>query len=70
LSFSRLSEIDTGKDKKSMDPIAQEESMNRKALRTIALRRFAFLVVLAAAWQAKAQDAKAAYPSMAPLDQY
>jgi hypothetical protein len=53
-----------------MHPIAEEKSMNRKALRTIALRRFAFLVVVAAAWQAKAQDAKAAYPSMARLDQY
>ena len=44
--------------------------MNRKTLRKIALRSFALLVVLAAAWQAKAQDAKAPYPSMAPLDQY
>lgn len=44
--------------------------MNRKTLRTVALRSFALLVVLAAAWRAKAQDAKAPYPSMAPLDQY
>jgi hypothetical protein len=28
------------------------------------------LAVLGAAWQAQAQDAKAAYPNMAPLDQY
>ena len=28
------------------------------------------LVVLAAAWQAQAQDAKTPYPTMAPLDQY
>src|SRR5467141_3685768 len=44
--------------------------MQRKALRTIALRSFAPVVVLAAAWQVQAQDANAPYPSMAPLDQY
>jgi len=36
----------------------------------IALRSFALVVVLGAAWQAQAQDAKAPYPSMAPLDLY
>jgi len=44
--------------------------MQRKILRTIALRSFALVVLLGAAWQAQAQDAKAPYPSMAPLDQY
>jgi hypothetical protein len=44
--------------------------MNRKALRTIAFSCFAPIVVLAAAWEAQAQDVKAPYPSMAPLDQY
>lgn len=44
--------------------------MTRKALRTIALTSFAQVAMLAAAWQAQAQDAKAPYPSMAPLDQY
>ena len=44
--------------------------MQRKILRMIVLRSFALVVVLSAAWQAQAQDAKAAYPSMAPLDQY
>ena len=44
--------------------------MTRKALRTIALSSFALVAMLAAAWQAQAQDAKAPYPSMAPLDQY
>jgi len=44
--------------------------MKRKALRTIALKSFAAGIVLAAAWQAQAQDAKAPYPSMAPLEQY
>ena len=44
--------------------------MKRKILRRIALRSFALVIVVAAAWQAQAQDAKAPYPSMAPLDQY
>jgi hypothetical protein len=44
--------------------------MNRKIIRTVALRSFALVVVLGAVWQARAQDAKAPYPSMAPLDQY
>jgi hypothetical protein len=44
--------------------------MKRKAPRTIPLRGFALAVVLGAAWQAQAQDAKAPYPSMAPLNQY
>ncbi len=44
--------------------------MKRKALRTIALTSFAFVVLLAAEWPAQSQDAKAPYPSMAPLDQY
>jgi hypothetical protein len=44
--------------------------MKRKTLGTIALTSFALLVMLAAARHAQAQDAKAPYPSMAPLDQY
>ena len=44
--------------------------MNRKIVRTIAVTGFALVVVLGAAWLARAQDAKAPYPSMAPLDQY
>jgi hypothetical protein len=39
--------------------------MNRNIVKTIAL-----VVVLSAAWQAKAADAKTPYPTMAPLDQY
>jgi hypothetical protein len=52
--------------------LSQEKSMKmkRKAPGTIALRCFALVVVLAAAWQAQAQDAKTPYPSMAPLSQY
>jgi len=48
----------------------QEKRMKRKIVRTITLRSFALIVVLGAAWQALAQDAKAPYLSMAPLDQY
>jgi len=44
--------------------------MKPKALRTIALSSFALVVMLAAARQGQAQEAKAPYPSMAPLDQY
>jgi hypothetical protein len=44
--------------------------MRRQALRTIARTSFALVAMLAAAWQAQAQDAKAPYPSMAPLEQY
>jgi hypothetical protein len=52
------------------NPLSQEESMKRKTLRVIASRSFALVVVVAAACQAQAQDAKTPYPSMAPLDQY
>src|ERR1700747_2111897 len=44
--------------------------MKPNAYRTIVLRNFALLVVVAGAWQAQAQDAEAPYPTMAPLDQY
>ena len=44
--------------------------MDRKIVRTIALGSFALVVVLSTVWPAQAQDAKASYPSMAPLDQY
>jgi len=44
--------------------------MQRKVFRMIAIRNFALIVLLAAAWQAQAQDAKAQYLVMAPLDQY
>jgi hypothetical protein len=44
--------------------------MKRKALRTIALTSFALVGMLAAAWRTQALDAKAPYPSMAPLAQY
>src|SRR5216684_305832 len=44
--------------------------MNRKIVKTIALETFVLVVVLSAPWQTRAQDTKAPYPSMAPLDQY
>src|ERR1700756_2762756 len=44
--------------------------MDRKIVRTIALGSLALAVVLIKARQAQAQDRKASYPSMAPLDQY
>jgi hypothetical protein len=49
--------------------------MKRKILRTITVktitvRSFALAVMLGAAWQAQAQDAKAPYPAMASLEQY
>jgi hypothetical protein len=44
--------------------------MDRKIVRTIALGSFALVAALTTAWQAQPQDAKAPYPSMAPLDQY
>jgi hypothetical protein len=50
--------------------VSQEKSVQRKTPRTIALRSFVLVVVLGLAGQVQAQDAKAPYPSMAPLDQY
>ena len=44
--------------------------MKREIVRTITFTVFVLAVVLSAARQAQAQDAKASYPSMAPLDQY
>jgi hypothetical protein len=44
--------------------------MKQKVLRAIALTSFVFVVMLAAAWRAQAQDVKTPYPRMAPLDQY
>ncbi len=43
--------------------------MNGMILRTVAARSFA-LVMLATACQAQARDAKAPYPTMAPLEEY
>jgi len=44
--------------------------MRRKKVGAIAIKRFALLVVLGTAYQATAQDGKAPYPNMAPIEQY
>ena len=44
--------------------------MNPKIIRTTVLASFAMAVALSAASPAQAQDAKAPYPTMAPLEQY
>jgi hypothetical protein len=44
--------------------------MKRKALTVLALRSLVLVVVVAAAWQAHAEDSKTPYPKMAPVDQY
>ena len=44
--------------------------MKRQILSTIKATSFALVVLLAAAWQAQAQNAKTPYPSMAPIEQY
>ncbi len=44
--------------------------MRKKKLGAIAIKSFALLVVLGLAYQARAQDATAFYPKMAPIEQY
>ena len=44
--------------------------MQGKRVGAIAVSSIALAVMLGAAWHATAQNAKALYPSMAPLDQY
>jgi hypothetical protein len=44
--------------------------MRRKTLRTVAFISFSLVVLLGSAWHAQAKEAKAPYPSKAPLDQY
>jgi len=50
--------------------MSREKSMKRKILRAIILGSIALVVLLGAAWQEQAQDTKAPYPNMAPLEQY
>jgi hypothetical protein len=53
------------------NPLTQERSSkNGNIAGAIALGTFALVVLLAAAWQARAQDVEALYPRMAPVDQY
>ena len=44
--------------------------MNPKMTEKMVSGAFVLIVILGASWQAHAEDAKAPYPSMAPLDQY
>ena len=46
------------------------ENNGAKIVSTIAFTSFALVLMLAATWQAQAQDAKALYPTMAPIEQY
>jgi hypothetical protein len=50
--------------------MSQEKPIKREISRTIALPALVLAVVLSAAWPGQAGDAKATYPSMAPLEQY
>ena len=49
---------------------SKENSMDRKMAETIAAGAFGLLFVLAPSVNTRAQDTKAPYPSMGPLDQY
>src|SRR5713101_4697165 len=44
--------------------------MNRKRFHAIASLSVALILILDAAWQARAQDRQMLYPSMAPIEQY
>ena len=50
--------------------MSQEKSVKPAVVRTITVPVFVMAVVLSAAWAQQAQDAKALYPSMAPIEQY
>src|ERR1700677_1382303 len=44
--------------------------MNRKRFQAIASLSFVLILILGAAWQARAQSPQMSYPSMAPIEQY
>ena len=44
--------------------------MNRSRCRTIAPLSFVLILILDAAWQARAQGPQMPYPGMAPIEQY
>jgi hypothetical protein len=50
--------------------ISGDNRMSRDVINRIVLRGIALVILLSAAWQVGAQEAKDPYPSMAPLDQY
>src|ERR1700739_4256438 len=51
-------------------PILRRKTMRKQKVGAIAIKSLALLVVLGTAYQAMAQDAKTAYPSIAPIEQY
>jgi hypothetical protein len=51
-------------------PILRRKTMRKRKVGAIAIKSFALLVVLSAAYQAMAQDATTPYPNMAPIEQY
>jgi hypothetical protein len=65
LAFRKLN-VDTVFGKSALG----RKSMNRKTGRTIACGSLALVAVLGAAWHVQAQNVKATYANMAPLDQY
>src|SRR5215469_7256965 len=50
--------------------VSRGKTMCGKRIVSMAVKCIAMVVMLGTAWYAIAQDAKTAYPSMAPLDQY
>src|SRR5271166_2046813 len=50
--------------------MSQEKSVKPEVVRTITVLVLVMAVVLSAAWAQQAQDAKALYPSIAPIEQY
>jgi hypothetical protein len=56
--------------KRVFESVSKGKPMNRKIVKATALGSFALALALGAVRQARAQDTKTPYPSMAPLDQY
>ncbi len=50
--------------------MSQRKPVRQEIVRTIALPVFMLAFVLSFAWPGQAEDAKASYPTMAPLEQY
>jgi hypothetical protein len=50
--------------------ISGENTMQNKKVGAIVVKSIASIVMFGTAWHATAQDAKAAYPNMAPLERY
>ena len=48
----------------------RSKSIEEKPVNTRAWRSLALMCLLCATWQIEAQDNKAPYPSMAPVEQY